>query len=322
MFSARSKENQKAGSERQRRSERMRSLARSFRPTIILHHPHSTDSPRIWSTAWSGARELLRGALVVAGEPVGADLFLMAVHRPDHRQRLGHRFGLGVVRPFKASPSMGEAQSVGYLPGALPRVGRVRLVAVAEQRAAVLAEKGMVAHLLADDFALIVRNRLNRRVRHLDSLNRYLGAEAQPALGDRRVAHLRATLVGHGLGRHIVERRRRLHPEPCQQIELLGRVDVEALLRILPEELALEPVELLLERVVLRLQLFQRRLRLPEHAIRIAQRNAEPRVLLFEFCNLGRRQRQAPTCIEHNRNLPTLEAFRQPSDSAFSDAQS
>ena len=61
MFSARSQKNQKAGSERQRRSERMRSLARSFRPTIILHHPHSTDSPRIWSTAWSGARELLRG---------------------------------------------------------------------------------------------------------------------------------------------------------------------------------------------------------------------------------------------------------------------
>ena len=179
-----------------------------------------------------------------------------------------------------------------------------------------------VAHLLADDFALIVRNRLNRRVRHLDSLNRYLGAEAQPALGERRVAHLRATLVGHGLGRHIVERRRRLHPQPGKQIELLGRVDVEALLRLLPEELALEPVELLLERVVLRLQLLERRLRLPEHAIRIAQRNAEPRVLLFEFANVGRRQRQAPTCIEHDRNLTTLEPFRQPSDSAFSDVQS
>ena len=59
MFSARSKKNQRAGSERQRRSERMRRLAKSFRPTIILHHPHSTDSARIWATAWSGTREFL-----------------------------------------------------------------------------------------------------------------------------------------------------------------------------------------------------------------------------------------------------------------------
>ena len=30
-----------------------------FEPTVILHHPHSTDSPRIWRTAWSGARDFL-----------------------------------------------------------------------------------------------------------------------------------------------------------------------------------------------------------------------------------------------------------------------
>ena len=60
MFSARSKANLKAGSERYRRSKRMRRLAKSFRPTIVLHHAHSTDSPRIWSTPWSGARELLQ----------------------------------------------------------------------------------------------------------------------------------------------------------------------------------------------------------------------------------------------------------------------
>lgn len=59
MFSARSKANLKAGSERYRRSSQMRKLAKSFKPTILLHHAHSTDSPRIWSTAWSGARELL-----------------------------------------------------------------------------------------------------------------------------------------------------------------------------------------------------------------------------------------------------------------------
>ena len=59
MFSARSKANLKAESERYRRSKRMRRMAKLFKPTIVLHHPHSTDSRRIWSTPWSGARELL-----------------------------------------------------------------------------------------------------------------------------------------------------------------------------------------------------------------------------------------------------------------------
>ena len=166
--------------------------------------------------------------------------------------------------------------------------------------------------------ALSLRNRFNRRVGDLDGLNRHLGTEAQPALGDRRIAHLRPTLVGHRVGRHIFARGRLLHPEPCQQIELLIAVEVEALLRFLPEELALEPAELVLERVVLRLQLLERRLRLPEHGIRIAQRNPEPRVLLFEFGNVGRRQRQTPTCIEHGRNLSTLDPLRQPAGSASS----
>ena len=59
MFSPRARANMKAGSRKYRRSKRMRELTREFRPTMILHHPHSTDSPRIWATAWSGARELL-----------------------------------------------------------------------------------------------------------------------------------------------------------------------------------------------------------------------------------------------------------------------
>ena len=37
----------------------MKELAANFEPTMILHHPHLTDSPRIWSTAWSDARRLL-----------------------------------------------------------------------------------------------------------------------------------------------------------------------------------------------------------------------------------------------------------------------
>ena len=65
MFSPRAKANMSAGSRRHRRSRQMRKLTREFWPTMILHHPHSTDSPRVWSTAWSGAREFLprrRGA--------------------------------------------------------------------------------------------------------------------------------------------------------------------------------------------------------------------------------------------------------------------
>jgi hypothetical protein len=37
----------------------MRSLAGDFKPTIVLHHPHSTDHPSIWRTSWVGVlREL------------------------------------------------------------------------------------------------------------------------------------------------------------------------------------------------------------------------------------------------------------------------
>ena len=72
------------------------------------------------------------GALVLAGQRVGTDLLLVRVHRANHRQRLGHRLGLGVFRPFKGSPGMCPTQSVGHLVGALRGIGRVRLVAVAE----------------------------------------------------------------------------------------------------------------------------------------------------------------------------------------------
>ena len=59
MFSNRAKSRMSPGGHRDRRSEEMKELAREFSPTMILHHPHSTDSPWIWSTAWSGARGLL-----------------------------------------------------------------------------------------------------------------------------------------------------------------------------------------------------------------------------------------------------------------------
>jgi len=59
MFSPRSRANQARGSNRWKRSNEMRRLACRFQPTIVLQHPHSTDSPFIWRTAWSGlVREL------------------------------------------------------------------------------------------------------------------------------------------------------------------------------------------------------------------------------------------------------------------------
>ena len=32
----------------------------------MLHHPHTTDSPRVWSTAWAGVRQILPSADVLA----------------------------------------------------------------------------------------------------------------------------------------------------------------------------------------------------------------------------------------------------------------
>ena len=53
MFGNRGYVNQNTESQRRTRCDRMRKLAKKFKPTIILQHPHSTDSPRIWSTGWS-----------------------------------------------------------------------------------------------------------------------------------------------------------------------------------------------------------------------------------------------------------------------------
>lgn len=59
MFSNRSRSRLKPRTPRSRCWHEMNRLARQFAPTAILQHPHSTDSGRIWSVAWSGARRLL-----------------------------------------------------------------------------------------------------------------------------------------------------------------------------------------------------------------------------------------------------------------------
>ena len=59
MFSNRAYAAQNPNGPRRKRCDEMRKLVTNFMPTMILHHPHFTDSPRIWSTPWSGARRFL-----------------------------------------------------------------------------------------------------------------------------------------------------------------------------------------------------------------------------------------------------------------------
>ncbi len=52
MFSPRAWSNQLPGGARRKRCGAMRSNVSKFRPTIVLQHPHSTDSERIWLMPW------------------------------------------------------------------------------------------------------------------------------------------------------------------------------------------------------------------------------------------------------------------------------
>jgi len=59
MFSARAYANQASGSPRRMRTMDMLERTRKFRPTLVIQHPHLTDSPRIWSTAWGSLKRSL-----------------------------------------------------------------------------------------------------------------------------------------------------------------------------------------------------------------------------------------------------------------------
>jgi hypothetical protein len=59
MFSARAYANQAAMSPRRMRTEDMLERTRRFAPTLVIQHPHLTDSPRIWSTAWGSLKKSL-----------------------------------------------------------------------------------------------------------------------------------------------------------------------------------------------------------------------------------------------------------------------
>jgi hypothetical protein len=66
IFSARGYAAQNPEGPRSRRRSQMRELAKKFKPTIILQHPHSTDTPQIWSQEWDCARNFLPTARLCA----------------------------------------------------------------------------------------------------------------------------------------------------------------------------------------------------------------------------------------------------------------
>jgi hypothetical protein len=53
MFSSRARANQNPNGVRRRRCDAMARAAARFRPTTVLQHPHSTDTPNIWRMPWS-----------------------------------------------------------------------------------------------------------------------------------------------------------------------------------------------------------------------------------------------------------------------------
>ena len=62
MFSPRVLANPRLSSFRRERCRKMRRIARKFDPTIVIQHPHQTDSSKIWRTAWSGVESALPSA--------------------------------------------------------------------------------------------------------------------------------------------------------------------------------------------------------------------------------------------------------------------
>lgn len=53
MFSARAIANQTPDGARRQRCDLMAGLVRRFKPTVVLQHPHSTDTPNIWRMPWA-----------------------------------------------------------------------------------------------------------------------------------------------------------------------------------------------------------------------------------------------------------------------------
>lgn len=53
VFNPRGRANQSDDGYRRRRCEAFEKVVKDFRPSVVLQHPHTTDSPNIWRNAWA-----------------------------------------------------------------------------------------------------------------------------------------------------------------------------------------------------------------------------------------------------------------------------
>ena len=56
MYSPRGNSNQRPGGPRNLHCQQFQRRCRAFKPQVIIHHPHSTDSPNMWRGAWRAIR--------------------------------------------------------------------------------------------------------------------------------------------------------------------------------------------------------------------------------------------------------------------------
>jgi hypothetical protein len=62
MFSPRGRANQDPQGVRRARCDAMVAKVQRFRPTVVLQHPHSTDTPNIWRLPWSSLQKTIPSA--------------------------------------------------------------------------------------------------------------------------------------------------------------------------------------------------------------------------------------------------------------------
>lgn len=66
MFSPRGRANQDPQGIRRKRCDAMAAKVQQFRPSVVLQHPHSTDTPNIWRLPWSSLRKAIPSVKVWA----------------------------------------------------------------------------------------------------------------------------------------------------------------------------------------------------------------------------------------------------------------
>ena len=66
MFGGRGRQSLNGSTRKEERRQEMLALAEQLRPQIVLQHPHTTYSPRIWGPAWGHLRKLLPTVSVCA----------------------------------------------------------------------------------------------------------------------------------------------------------------------------------------------------------------------------------------------------------------